>query len=301
MYNADIQRNNWSNETPSFTPYDTSFSPIFKGTREEFFKHMQSNKSLFDGSSVYSNISLINPTDSVADLDFAIQQKQWQALNDSLNTSNKTRLIGFDFETLRVGNPNSLDDFSAITELGITESIIGKRSVNSSNSHSIAFGINETQLSQYLTDIKKVKEHGLDSFDKSERAMIESELERLSRYSGNIENIFGMSHITNIGDVVTVKSLAPSQGLNLNAIERGLINLSVLGGISEDTYEKAVINAGYKNINPNVYSGVQKRFELAGLRTQTLNTNITASQTLKDRIVRFFDKESKKENTFIAG
>ena len=301
MYNADIQRNNWSNETPSFTPYDTSFSPIFKGTREEFFKHMQSNKSLFDGSSVYSNISLINPTDSVADLDFAIQQKQWQALNDSLNTSNKTRLIGFDFETLRVGNPNSLDDFSAITELGITESIIGKRSVNSSNSHSIAFGINETQLSQYLTDIKKVKEHGLDSFDKSERAMIESELERLSRYSGNIENVFGMSHITNIGDVVTVKSLAPSQGLNLNAIERGLINLSVLGGISEDVYEKAVINAGYKNINPNVYSGVQKRFELAGLRTQTLNTNITASQTLKDRIVRFFDKESKKENTFIAG
>ena len=301
MYNADIQRNNWSNETVSFTPFDTPFSPKFKGTREEFFKHMQSNKSLFDGSSVYSNISLINPTDSVADLDFAIQQKQWQALNDSLNTSSKTRLIGFDFETLRVGNPNSLDDFSAITELGITESIIGKRSVNSSNSHSIAFGINETQLNQYLTDIKKVKEHGLDSFDKSERAMIESELERLSRYSGNIENIFGMSHITNIGDVVTVKSLSPSQGLNLNAIERGLINLSVLGGISEDTYEKAVINAGYKNINPNVYSGVQKRFELAGLKIQTLNTNITANQTLKDRIVRFFDKESKKENTFIAG
>ena len=151
MYNADIQRNNWSNETPSFTPFDTPFSPKFKGTRDEFFKHMQSNKSLFDDSSVYSNISLINPTDSVADLDFAIQQKQWQALNDSLNTSNKTRLIGFDFETLRVGNPNSLDNFSAITELGITESIIGKRSVNSSNSHSIAFGINETQLNQYLT------------------------------------------------------------------------------------------------------------------------------------------------------
>lgn len=302
MYNADIQRNNWSNETPSFTPFDTPFSPIFKGDTKEFKKHMQANKSLFDDSNVYEkNISLINPTDSVADLDFEIQQKQWQALNDSLSISNKTRLIGFDFETLRVGNPNSLDDFSAITELGITESIIGKRSVNSSNSHSIAFGINETQLVQYLKDIKKVKEQGLNVFDKSERAMIESELERLSRYSDNIENVFGMSHITNIGDVVIVKSLAPSQGLNLSAIERGLINLSVLGGISEDVYEKAVINAGYKNINPNVYSGVQKRFELAGLRTQTLNTNITANQTLKDRIVKFFDKESKRENTFIAG
>lgn len=301
MYSADIQRNNWSNETPSFTPFDIPFSPRFKGTVKQFQEHMQANKSLFDGSSVYKNISLINPTDSVADLDFAIQQKQWQALNDSLSMSSKTRLIGFDFETLRVGNPNMLDDFSAITELGITETIIGKRSVNSSNSHSIAFGINEAQLNQYLADIKKVKEQGLDAFDKSERAMIESELERLSRYSGNIENIFSMSHITNIGDVVTVKSLAPSQGLNLNAIERGLINLSVLGGISEDTYEKAVINASYKNINTDIYSGVQKRFELAGLKNQTLDTNITANQTLKDRIVKFFDKESKKENTFIAG
>lgn len=301
MYNADIQRNNWSNETASFTPFDTPFSPKFKGDAKEFQKHMQANKSLFDGSDIYKNISLINPTDSVADLDFTIQQKQWQALNDSLSMSNKTRLIGFDFETLRVGNPNILDDFSSITELGITETIIGKRSVNSSNSHSIAFGINETQLNQYLADIKKVKEQSLNAFDKSERAMIESELERLSRYSGNIENVFGMSHITNIGDVVTVKSLAPSQGLNLNAIERGLINLSVLGGISEDAYEKAVTNAGYKNINPNVYSGIQKRFELAGLKSQTLNTNITANQTLKDRIVKFFDKELGKENTFITG
>ena len=56
MYNADIQRNNWSNETVSFTPFDTPFSPKFKGTRDEFFKHMQANKSLFDSSSVYSNI-----------------------------------------------------------------------------------------------------------------------------------------------------------------------------------------------------------------------------------------------------
>ena len=301
MYSVDIQRNNWSNETQSFTPFDTPFSPKFKGNREEFQKHMQANKSLFDGSDIYKNISLINPTDSIADLDFAIQQKQWQALDTSLKSQNKTRLIGFDFETLRVLNPNNLDDFSAITELGITETIVGKKSLNSSNSHSIAFGINEAQLGQYLEDIKKVMEHGLDSFDKSEKSMIESELERLSRYSGNIENVFGMSHINNIGDVITVKSLAPSQGLNLNAIERGLINLSVLGGISEETYMKAVTDAGYTNINTGIYSGVQKRFELAGLKSQTLDTKVTANLSIKDRIVNFFNKELGKENTFITG
>ncbi len=306
FYNADIQRNNWSNETPSFTQMDIPFSPAFKGTTEQFKEHMQANKSLFMDSSktkdIYKDVVLINPTDSVANLDFAIQQKTWQTLDNSLMNSSRTRLIGFDFETLRVGNPNRLDDFSAITELGITETIIGKRSVNSTNSHSIAFGINETQLAQYLKDIRQVKEKGLDSFDKSERAMIESELERLSRYSDNIENVFGMSHIKNIGDVMTVKSLNASKGLDLNAIERGLINLAVLGGISEDAYEKAVLDAGYTKINPNFYSGVQNRFELFNLKTQTLDTKITAKQTLKDRIINFFDKEIKnKDNAFITG
>lgn len=302
MYSVDIQRDNWSNETPSFTPFDTPFSPKYKGSRNDFIEHMQSNKSLFDnGKSIYSDISLINPTDSIADLDFIQQQKQWQALNNSVLNNSKTRLIGFDFETLRVGNPNQLDNLSAVTELGITETIIGKRGANSTNSHSIAFGINETQLRQYLEDIKNVKEYGLNSFDKSQRGMIESELERLSRYSGNIDNLFSMSHITNIGDVVTVKSLGASKGLDLNAVERGLINLSVLGGISEDVYNDAVAKAGYKNISPNVYSGVQKRFELAGLKSQTLDTKITSNQTLKDRIVKFFDKELNKKDTYITG
>lgn len=299
FYNADIQRQNgWNNGTVSFTPMDIPFSPAYKGTN--FAGDMQANKSLFSNSkSVYDGITFINPTDSVANLDFAIQQKQWQALEHSLSSSSKTRLIGFDFETLRVGNPNYLDKYSAITELGITESIIGPRSVNSTNSHSIAFGINETQLAQYLTDIKLVKDNGLDYFDKSQRTMIESELERLSRYSGNIENVFGISHIANIGDVVTVKSLSTSKGLDLSAVERGLVNLAVLGGISEDAYEKAVINTGYTKINPNFYSGVQSRFDLFGLKQQTLDTQITGKQTLKDRIVRFFDKN--KGNAFITG
>ena len=309
FYNADIQRQNgYSNATLSFTEMDIPYSPSYKGT--DFAADMEKNKSLFMDSEktkdIYKNITLINPTDSVANLDFAIQQKTWQALNNSLfNTRNvtgspRTRLIGFDFETIRVNNPNYLNDYSAITELGITETIIGKRTVNSTNSHSIAFGINEKQLTQYLTDIKNVRDYGLEYFDKSERAMIESELERLSRYSGDIEKVFGMSHITNIGDVVTVKSLGASKGLDLYAVEKGLINLSVLGGISEETYEKALATAGLTVANANVYSGTQLRFDNFGLKTQTLDTKITANQTLKDKIVKFFNKELEK-NTFIGG
>ena len=101
FYNMDIQREGWNNETPSFTPMDTPFSPAYKGA--DFKKDMQANKSLFDSEnskSIYKGISLINPTDSVANLDFAIQQKKWQALNDSLMKTKtikdapKTRLIG---------------------------------------------------------------------------------------------------------------------------------------------------------------------------------------------------------------
>lgn len=306
FYNADIQRDGWSNETLSFTPFDTPFSPRYVGTREEFSQHMQANKSLFDNGSIYKGFSLINPTDSIANLDFVSQQKKWQALNNSLyNTRNsqnslKTRLIGLDFETIRVANPNYLDATSAITEIGITETIVGKKSLNSKNSHSIAIGINQAQLEQYLKDIKQIKDKGLSSFDSSERAMITSELERLSRYSGNIENIFSMSHITNIGDVMTVKSLGTSKGFDLYAIEKGLINLSVLGGISQENYEKAVINAGMTITNSDVYSGTISRFNLFGLKAQTLDTKITSNQTLKDRIFNFFKKELNKKDTYIT-
>lgn len=307
-YNADIQRDNWSNETPSFTEMDTSFSPAYKG--KNFTADMEKNKSLFynndEAKDIYKDVHLINPTDSVANLDFAIQQKQWQALNNSLsatrtNSGSPTRLIGFDFETLRVNNPNYLDKNSAITELGITETIIKKKSVKSVNSYSIAFGINQEQLKQYLEDIKQVKDKGLNSFGWNERNMIRSELERLSRYSGNIDDVFGMSHITNIGDVVTIKSLGSSKGLDLNAIERGLINLSVLGGISVEDFEKNVLDAGYTDVNTNTYSAIEAAFDKAGLKKQTLNTKITAKQTLKDRVVKYFNKQRNKKNTFITG
>lgn len=305
FYNADIRRNRWSNETPSYTEMDTLFSPAFKGTNKQFAKHMETNKSLFydnkNVKDIYNNTYLIDPNGTVADLDFAIQQNKWQDLHDSLNNGNKTRLIGFDFETLRVGNPNYLDDFSAITELGITETIIGKRNVNSTNSHSIAFGINQRQLKQYLKDIKDVRDKGLNSFEWNERNMIRSELERLSRYSGNIDDVFGMSHVTNIGDVVTIKSLGSSKGLDLNAIERGLINLSVLGGISAEDFEKAVLGAGYRNVDTKMYSATQSIFEEAGLTTQTLNTKITARQTLKQKITKYFDKMLGTQHTYVTG
>lgn len=303
-YNADIIRGKWSNASLAYTEPDSSYSHKFKGNTEQYYKAMETNKSLYDNGTPYTDMQFIDPSYSVADMDFAIQQKQFQALHESiLNTKKtgvKTKLIALDLETLRMNNVYNPNEYAAITELGITETIVGKRSINET-SYSIALGIDKPQLTQYLKDIKEIKENGYVGKSYDEIQMLQSTNERLSRYSGKIDDVFQMEKVTNIGNVVTIKSLAESQKYNIKAIEQGLVNMSVLGGISEQDYMDALGQAGFNDVNKNYYSSVVSDFNASDLKPQTLDTYITKNIKLKDKIDNFFKKAKRSPNAFLIG
>ena len=309
----DIQRGKFSNAPLSYTQRDSRYSPAFVGTPEEYIEQMEANKSLFDSekAEVYNINFNNNPANDIVNLDFKAQQDKWAALYNSLyKTRNEskapqTRLIGLDFETLRVdvAHPYKIDKFAAVTELGIAETIIGKNKISSkSTQYSIVGGINEEQLVQYLKDYLNFKKSGLNSFDYSERKMIKSTMERFSRYGqGNIDNIFGKAHIKNLGDVTVLNTLGDSKTFDERFIIRGIAHLSVLGGISEKSFINAIETANAAvgapkefalTINDGVYAGMQQRFANAGLKAQLLNKD----SDIAGRIVKFFDKTLSKNN-----
>lgn len=316
--NIDINRNGWLNGPYSFTQLDIPSSPAFVGTSEEFKEHMKSNKSLFErdtSESIYKSIHLDNPVNSIAELDFAKQKERFGKLNESLKTTRlsgknpNTRLIGFDLETLRVdvARPYAVDNLAAITEFGITDTTVLKTKSKHS-SYSIAGGINKDQLAQYLAEFKQFKEKGLDSFDSSKRGMIESLMDRLSVYGqvDNISDLYKMEHITNLGKVVTINPSAAFSGKKFDplAIEKGIMHLSVLGGITEEEFSNALTTAKFI-ATPNskyTYSGVIESFEKAGLKVQVLDKKSKVDTKTVDKILNYFTKAFKdKEHTFGIG
>lgn len=300
-YSADIIRGSFINAPASFTPMDSPYSRAFNGTNEQFQERMLANESLFNsGASIYDR-ALPLPTTNPVNYDFFAQQELWQKLNGSLNTTRTTgqptKLIGFDFETLAadVVRPYMPNSSMAITELGITETIV-KKTKTSSVSHSIAGGINESQLLEYLKYYKTFSEEGLSELSKPQRQFVESLMDRLSVYGqGNIDNLFELKHITNLGDVVTVNPLYAQSGKSASAeaIERGLMHLSVLGGISEDSWRNALKEAGV--ISNQSYIGAIGRFKSAGLVTQRFEKG----SALSNKVAKYFGKQS--DNSFVLG
>ena len=293
------------NAPASFMQMDTPYSPAFPGTKEEYQTHMESTRALFDNAKVY-DVSFINSSNNTNALDFISQQNRWKDLTESLKITRNgkghtTTLVGFDFETLMVdvAHPYKTSPFSAVTELGIAKTIVNKTNLSKkSTEYSIAGGINEEQLKKYLELYKQFEEKGLNSFDNSERKMIESTMERFSRYGqSTIEDLFEKNHIAGIGDVITVKSLGDSKTFNPNYIARGISHLAVLGGISDDTFMEAASQAGITSINRKAYTDMQKSFANAGLTFQTLDRK----SELTNKIVNYFNKVQKNNDAFIMG
>lgn len=296
------------NSPLSFTQKDTPYSRAFPGSKEDYEKHMENTKALFDSADVYKAI-YNNPTDSTEALDYIMQHKRWEDLNTSLsNTKNNakmpTKLIGFDFETLMadVAHPYKVSEYTAVTELGIAETIMYRSGISKkSREYSIAGGINETQLKKYLELYKQFDEQGLNSFeDKTQRQMVESLMERFSRYGqSNIEDMLETTNVRGIGNVVVFKGIGDSKTFNPNYIRRGISHLAVLGGIEEDVFEKAVNTVGLTS-KAGAYAKMQKSFSNAGLSIQTLDKN----STIAKKISKYFNTnltDNVKHNTFIMG
>lgn len=239
---------------------------------------------------------------SIHDSVFASQLNEWQALHQNLTATDKqTRhLISYDFETIGVRNAKAFDiNTSALTEFGFTDTVVKNGKPGKASSYSVAFGINQEQGTNFLKDITKF-DKGLNGIAKSEAGSIESTVERLSRYAGNINDLFDSVNVGRFKDVVVVNKLSPSSVANINQALDGLMNLSVLGGMDSSRFATMIENSGlFKNHDEAVSKFIAKKelFDESGFGYQIANKDSKLLNGLKKQIVGYIDKP----NTHVLG
>lgn len=309
-YFADIQRENWSNSRLAYTQLDTPYNQPYTG-KADYREHMLGNLSIFDNAkSIAENVFVDRSVYSQFDYDFSVQQSGWRSLHKSITNSRnggpETRLLAFDFETIGMRNPYAYD--GNITEIGFTETLLGANGPKVAKSHSIALGIDiqqfETLAKQLNTVFKGGGVNALDLDYKGNSGLL-SDLERLSRYAGDFEDVFQMSSISGISKnkLVTIRQLSESNRFSQKAVSEGFVNLAILGGISADDYAKILGDAGFTNIDVEGYKRKQKEFTSKGFKVQTLDTAVTTKKydTLRKRISGYFASASAEDSTYILG
>jgi hypothetical protein len=239
---------------------------------------------------------------SIHDSVFASQLNEWQALQQNLTATDKQarHLISYDFETIGVRNARAFDiNTGALTEFGFTDTIVRNGKAGKSSSYSVAFGISQEQGANFLKDIADF-DGGLSGIAKSEAGSIESTVERLSRYAGNINDLFDSVNVGRFKDVVVINKLSPSSVANINQALDGLMNLSVLGGMDSSRFRTMIKDSGlFKDHDEAVSRFIAKKelFEESGFGTQIANKESKLLNGLKSMITGYIDKP----NTHVLG
>ena len=206
-----------------FNNMQRTFEPLERYSKgsEQYKTDKKQLADLYNGNMPLVSLSDFQNFDinySVHDSVFASQFNEWQALSNTIKAQDKTNrhLISFDFETIGVRNARAFDiNTGALTEFGFTDTVIKNGQPGKSKSYSVAFGISEEQGTSFLKDIALFNE-GLEGFAKSEAGSIESTVERLTRYSGNITDLFDAVNIGRLKDVTVINKLSPSSVANVD-------------------------------------------------------------------------------------
>lgn len=239
---------------------------------------------------------------SIHDSVFASQLGEWQALQQSISATDKQarHLISYDFETIGVRNARAFDiNTGALTEFGFTDTIVKGGKQGKSTSYSVAFGISQEQGKSFLSDISKF-DSGLTGISKAEAGSIESTVERLSRYAGNVNELFDSVHIGRLKDVTVINRLSPSSVANIDQALDGLMNLSVLGGMDSGRFRAMIEGSDlFKDHNEAVsrFIAKQELFDASGFGTQIANEQSKTLNYLKKQIVGY----TGKPNTHVLG
>lgn len=296
-----------------FNNMPQAFKPIesYDGGREAYYN---SKRGLFETYSGLNQIDLQNTifdtghfqnfdiNYSLQDSVFASQLDEWQALQKTLNSNKKTisHLISYDFETIGVRNAKAFDvNTSALTEFGFTDTLYGNGKRGISKSYSVAFGISQQQGKSFLSDINRLYFEGLDDIPKGEAGSIESTVERLSRYAGDVNTLFDQVDVGHLKNVVVINKLNPSSVANQSNALDGLMNLSILGGMDETNFAQMIAGSNlFDDTAVARFIAKKETFDTYFNNTyQVANENSKLLNQLKSKIV----DASQKSNYHVLG
>lgn len=266
----------------------------------------------YDSLSPYSprkndiyNLSAFNPERSFDDVMFGMQSEKWEKLENGIASNKRVHVIAFDFETLGVSNPNRLNPYSAVTEFGITDVFLtgnkDSKRIGFNEPVSVALGINnEEQISAYLIEYNKYYRDGLDSVsNKKLRGMYTSDMERFSRYAGNITDVFDKRHVHIAGgQTMVVKSLADSSLHDPEKVLDGMINMTVLGGTDRTDFEgilkKYGVTADRAEQILSMFDSKKADFEAAEFIVQNQQSDVI------DKLKGFLVSKATKGNSVVT-
>ena len=270
--------------TFGFNAFDDKGNPIdnykhaFSGAlmnKTPFDEAQKGVKTLFDSAQSVP-FTMRSPNMTMRQAAFSQQYGQWEQLRSALQHGNQAKLLAYDLETLAANtSPYAFSPITsniAITELGVTSALLDNGSLKNISSNSIAGGINSQQLTSYLEMINKGANEQLTS--RSQSSMMESLLDRLSRYSGNITDRYTMGTVRWQRDLLLVNNLAESTPHNLKSVHEGLMNLAIAGGVSKEEYLKAYSNIKgdvLGGFNTSAFESASQSFAESGLKPQILS------------------------------
>lgn len=250
---------------------------------------------------VYGNLSPVSLQDTIFGADhyqsfdinysmhdyvFGSQLNEWQALQQTLNArdSQARHLISYDFETIGVRNAKAFDvNTSALTEFGFTDTIVKNGKQGKSVSYSVAFGINQQQGASFIEDMDTLFNVGTSKLSKSEAGAVTSTVERLTRYAGDITELFDSVNVGRFKNVTIVNKLSPSSVSSQTRALEGLMNLSVLGGMNSSKFETMIKGTSFysKDIVAD-FIARKELFDASGFKHQNSQSRILNS--LKQKI-----------------